>query len=562
MSAWHLGKNVDQAEITQRYQNVQHYNYMQYISEMQRATAINHSNPLAFGFSPEKNAAPMHKVTIENLPPGRPRTGSYEKPKLTQASMTYGEYRRMQEGYVEASEPSFYPTNAHTSHASNQRNSYGSDPRVSFNNRKNTKASAKSNDDGWGNDDSAKSVKTKAPKASDDWGDDEDSSAPPNKSDPVDIDWDEFMTSSEPVTTQQKKADRSMKSNNDSDDRGSTTSTSQRKDQPKNGWDDFDNSVSSSSAKPKTNKAKADDWSDCEDPKPPKKFDTYHDSNGHRGRGRADRGYHQRREGSQSSRNSSESHNSGRPFSRDRENTFRGNYQRDGSRSGSQVSSYRSSRPPREPRPGDWDCSKCKTNNYHFRTECFRCHESKGDNSQSSSRSHQIRGSRDRESRTSGFRNPGRGVDNNSDSYANKRNDFKPSKSGWSNDAQNRNGWDDNDSNEAVKRKFTASDDLDDDMQVSKQIKLSSAEECNDQKPKDGQEQQNDALTEDFWNDILNNTEPKPIDPVATEPLGVEKNDDDEWGSTKEKTVEEQEPQSFEAKEPIVDNDIVIINGK
>jgi hypothetical protein len=39
------------------------------------------------------------------------------------------------------------------------------------------------------------------------------------------------------------------------------------------------------------------------------------------------------------------------------------------------------SRPPREPKPGDWKCSKCNANNFAGRTQCFRrdCGEPKGE---------------------------------------------------------------------------------------------------------------------------------------------------------------------------------------
>lgn len=39
------------------------------------------------------------------------------------------------------------------------------------------------------------------------------------------------------------------------------------------------------------------------------------------------------------------------------------------------------SRPPRDPKPGDWKCSKCNAKNYDYRTTCFRrdCGEPKGD---------------------------------------------------------------------------------------------------------------------------------------------------------------------------------------
>lgn len=43
-------------------------------------------------------------------------------------------------------------------------------------------------------------------------------------------------------------------------------------------------------------------------------------------------------------------------------------------------------RPPREPKPGDWKCSKCNANNFQGRTSCFRrdCGEPKGDADSSS----------------------------------------------------------------------------------------------------------------------------------------------------------------------------------
>ena len=44
----------------------------------------------------------------------------------------------------------------------------------------------------------------------------------------------------------------------------------------------------------------------------------------------------------------------------------------------------------KEPRPGDWKCSGCGSNNFARRTECFKCNsrkpEDRGRNSRSRSR--------------------------------------------------------------------------------------------------------------------------------------------------------------------------------
>lgn len=248
---------------------------------------------------------------------------------------------------------------------------------------------------------------------------------------------------------------------------------------------DWDESELAGSAKPIQVAAKKnDDWSDEE---------TSHQSQSHSFSPKKERSFKPNySDGRSRSRESSHNSSDGRNFSRDRSNSYRGRggYNRDSNTR--EDSRDRSSGKPfekRQPRDGDWDCSKCKCNNFNFRKECYRCHEPKGEDAGKVSSGHQ-----DRESSRGGFRGRGgsfRGNEsrgsyqrrgdgggyrgrNDSNSWRGGRNNAttgKPVSSGWSENEEDStkpkkpktdDGWDDDDKPKDKVAKAPKVDDTDD----------------------------------------------------------------------------------------------------
>lgn len=565
MDAWNTGSSrkqqsssqarisgaLDPAVITQQYQNLRYYNYLQYVQQMKLATGDYTEDPL--GLSYQEQVAGMQAVTIEGLPPGRPQNNENGKPKLTRANTTYGEYRRTQHG----DEPIGFDNTTAPTH---QKRSRVYDPRDK--NKNGRKAVSANVDDGWGDDASSRQSPKTSFKPTDDWDDFDDvkskaSTCGDKKSSTgKKSDWEDDSSDRKPnLTTANIDWD---------DDTSSTAAAVCTKDQVLD-WGVIDEPTSVKKIQPKS-----EDWSDGEDSTPAKKFHSEKKNNNqgsYSGRG----GYKQSREGSYGSRNSSEDHGS-RHFSREPSRSYHG---RDsGSREGSKDrhrsdsrASFGSDRPPRQPRKGDWDCSKCKNNNFAFRTECFRCQEPKGDDVESSSGNFQSRESSrssyrgssrgrgynggSRGSSSGGFKNNDWGGGGARSSYSNTKSDFKPANSGWS------DGEDDKQTEKKIETApvVKCDNDFDDDVVETnagqKRHRLPSVDDWGTGEPvpkKSSTEvakQSPKTLTNDFWDTIENGSQQPIVSCEKSQKSSANEDLDESWGSPK---VEAKLPQTKETK--------------
>lgn len=161
---------MDPETITRQYQSLQYYNYLQYIQQMKMATGSSCQDSLGFGFDFPMPATPLYGldglssgsvVTIEGLPPGRPK----EMPKvnLSESGITYGEYRRLKN-------PEWAPDPPASSSNSYRQSSIGFDPRDKSGSFKNVSAKV---DDGWDDDPAPVAKKSGLQASSNDWDDDE-----------------------------------------------------------------------------------------------------------------------------------------------------------------------------------------------------------------------------------------------------------------------------------------------------------------------------------------------------------------------------------------------------
>lgn len=149
---------------------------------------------------------------------------------------------------------------------------------------------------------------------------------------------------------------------------------------PDDDWDEWDNGprTSAPAAAEVVNKSKkSDDWSDDEDTKTAKVVRS--DSTSSYRVGSSNGSSRNDRVGSHGSRNNSDSRG-GRNFSRDRSSSFRDNSRESSKdRGGSDRSSGTNRGGKRQPRDDDWTCTKCSGYNFPHRNDCFRCKEPKDD---------------------------------------------------------------------------------------------------------------------------------------------------------------------------------------
>ena len=354
MATWSTGNNYLRQQqlvnnnpkvdaIKEQFQKVTEYNYSLYCQQLQKAEEASH-NPLGLGVS----VGSSNLSKIDSLPPGRPQNEN-KKLRFSKSELSYGDYRRLKELENPTGSSSINYFSVPTQ--SCQRNTY--DPR---DNRR-----AKQ-DDGWGDDapasDAKKSFsksrnasssdrghksKNNVKQASDDW-DDLPPPPPPlekksgaSKDDDI---WDDLIESSAAKKVSSTNPPKAAQTD-DWDDEPSVQQNIPINQGNDDDWGDLLPASSTSQSKVKVEKS---DWSDDE-----AKSTSF--SNGNQ-RARSD--------------------------SRSRENSFRRGASRDGStdrfRSGSRASNGNE-----RSRPGEWDCSKCHKNNFAHRTDCFRCHEPKGE---------------------------------------------------------------------------------------------------------------------------------------------------------------------------------------
>lgn len=585
----HVSGALDPATITQQYQNLRYYNYLQYVQQMRLATGDNSQDPL--GLSYQEQVAGMQAVTIEGLPPGRPQSHENGRPKLTRANTTYGEYRRTQHG----DEPIGFDNPTAQVH---QQRSRVHDPRDKHKNGRQA-ASAKV-DDGWGDDEPCRQSSRKLSKPTNDWDDDAEPTREAhlksniNWDDSEDIkssagknnDWDDGSPDRKPnlntATIDWGLPDDPAPISNKSATSKQNNGSSYQQEVSSKGTNDWDDDIPSTTAEfstenqvidwgdigdvgepapAKKRQLKTDDWSDHEDSTPAKKFhsekkNNYQGSNSGRG------GFKQSREGSYGSRNSSEGHGS-RHFSREPSRSYHG---RDsGSREGSKDrhrsdsrASFGRDRPPRQPREGDWDCSKCKNNNFSFRTECFRCQEPKGEDVKSSSGSfHSRENSRSsyrgdsrgrgynggsRGGSRGGFKNKDWGGGGARSLYSDTRSDIRPAKSGWSDDKDDEQtekktetapvvnsaiDWDDDvvEAKAGQKRHLLPSVD---DRGTGEPVAKKSSTEVAKQSPK--------KVANDLWDTIEHEDQQPIVSSEKSQKSSANDDLDDSWGSPKVET--------------------------
>ncbi|CRL01805.1 CLUMA_CG015021, isoform A [Clunio marinus] len=253
MDTWNTGQSMRKENetkteldiITQQYHSIQYFNFLEYKRRLMEAGGgAQNKNPLSLGY--DLSSLPPFDGSFE-----MPEIGSYKKPKITKANITYGDHRRSKEGNYDQS-------------ASFQGNS---DPRRKQEHKAPSKTSS-----GWSDDEENSTIQSKPAKSQvngDDWDVDEDVSNNNNnintKKAVDDVNWDEFITT-KPNSTQATK----------------------------NVGDWSDGEKSSVNSK----KLKSDDWSDEETSKP---VSNYNPNNSRRPDKERSFNGHNSREGSRSS---------------------------------------------------------------------------------------------------------------------------------------------------------------------------------------------------------------------------------------------------------------------
>lgn len=532
MDAWNTGKSrnqtnesLDPVKITERYQTLQYQNYLQYVKQMQEATGVINHDPL--GLSYQKHVASIKAVQIVGLPPGRP---AERKLQLTRGNMTYGDYKRSQQGDYSIEKK--IAKNA----------PYQKSPRI-YDPRDKNREVRSTADDGWGEKASTSRQSSQSVNLGDDDWEDSGPSAPDVTSkSKYNIKWEEF----EDIKSQPSQAGKNSEVKKVSDDWDDDTTENQSASVKKSDessstpkavstakkivdWGDLGDPSPFETEK-KCQPIKAD-WSDGEDSVPAKRFrsekvESISGWGGH---------FKNNRDGSCSSRSTFDGN-----VSRESSASYRGrsregsrDHYRSDNRSDRQYSHDRPPREPRQPRKGDWDCPKCKNNNFAFRIECMKCQEPKDDTGtggyESRDSSHGYRG---KNRGRGGYNEKGSrgGFRNNGGSFSNQKSNMESVKSGWSDEENDK------------PKKPTAVQDKDDNWDSAPVVANSTAKKLSNGSTSD----------DDFWDTVASKNKTQPVNLGSCEQVSAKNELDNSWGSPK---VIEKESKKSETKSSTADDD-------